>query len=139
MKNLCPKHTWSRVCPPPDEKPHSCEHCSLNFRRKDNLNRHIMNHHTNEHGEPIVPWEIAETTEKDKPVAEDSIGSTGKKRAKAKAGENLSSAKPNKPKSKPKKTKRSSSVSSAKSSAKLARVRDKHNSWKLTFVEALEN
>jgi len=30
----------------PDEKPFSCEYCQTLFRRKDNLNRHIRHHHT---------------------------------------------------------------------------------------------
>lgn len=40
----------SNVCKfrlfPPDEKPFSCEYCQTLFRRKDNLNRHIRHHHT---------------------------------------------------------------------------------------------
>lgn len=31
---------------PSDEKPFSCEYCQTLFRRKDNLNRHIRHHHT---------------------------------------------------------------------------------------------
>lgn len=30
----------------PDEKPFSCEYCQTQFRRKDNLNRHIRHHHS---------------------------------------------------------------------------------------------
>lgn len=33
-----------------DEKPFSCEYCQTPFRRKDNLNRHIRHHHTEDFG-----------------------------------------------------------------------------------------
>lgn len=33
-----------------DEKPFSCDYCQTPFRRKDNLNRHIRHHHTEDFG-----------------------------------------------------------------------------------------
>lgn len=44
--NLTPK--LSHITSPflSDEKPFSCEYCQTQFRRKDNLNRHVRHHHS---------------------------------------------------------------------------------------------
>jgi len=56
-----PIFEWTKNLLFADEKPFSCEYCQTLFRRKDNLNRHIRHHHTEDSNCEIRKTTITET------------------------------------------------------------------------------